>query len=44
MSRSRALRHPEDSAQATAGIQHHIPKPVEPEQLVAIVPLLAIKE
>ena len=27
-----------------SGFQHHIPKPVEPEKLVAVVALLAIKE
>jgi CheY-like chemotaxis protein len=27
-----------------AGFQHHIPKPVEPETLVAVVAVLAIKE
>ena len=40
-----SLTSAEDRARILrAGFQHHIPKPVEPQQLVAIVALLAIKD
>ena len=40
-----SLTRVEDRARILrAGFQHHIPKPVEPEKLVAVVALLAIKE
>jgi CheY-like chemotaxis protein len=40
-----SLTSAEDRARILrAGFHHHIPKPVEPEQLVAIVALLASKE
>jgi CheY-like chemotaxis protein len=40
-----SLTSAEDRARILrAGFQHHILKPVEPEQLIAVVALLAIKE
>jgi CheY-like chemotaxis protein len=40
-----SLTSAEDRARILrAGFQHHIPKPVDPEQLVAVVALLNIKE
>jgi CheY-like chemotaxis protein len=40
-----SLTSAEDRARILrAGFQHHVPKPVEPELLVAVVAVLAIKE